>query len=111
KTRDMPVDAQLAENGRFIRNQRALEELGKAFFWDQQVGSDGQSCGSCHFVAGADARDRNQGSPGLKATTPDHQFQNNLGPNHRLSPGDFPLHKLADPNNASSKVLLDSNDV
>src|SRR5947208_1312914 len=40
--------------------------LGKAFFWDMQVGSDGQACGSCHFHAGADSRAKNQLSPGLR---------------------------------------------
>src|SRR4051812_35203651 len=39
--------------------------LGKAFFWDMQVGSDGQACGSCHFHAGADSRAKNQLNPGL----------------------------------------------
>ena len=34
--------------------------LGKALFWDQQAGSDGQSCASCHFHAGADTRIKNQ---------------------------------------------------
>jgi hypothetical protein len=32
--------------------QRAAMQLGKAFFWDMQTGSDGQACGSCHFHAG-----------------------------------------------------------
>ena len=40
-----------------------LLRLGKAFFWDQQVGSDGQACGSCHFEAGADRRAKNQLNP------------------------------------------------
>ena len=32
-----------------------LVALGKALFWDMQVGSDGiQACASCHFHAGAD---------------------------------------------------------
>lgn len=39
--------------------------LGKAFYWDQQAGSDGQACASCHFAAGADKRIRNQLTPGL----------------------------------------------
>jgi cytochrome c peroxidase len=30
--------------------------LGKAFFWDTAVGSDGQACASCHFHSGADPR-------------------------------------------------------
>jgi len=32
-------------------NRNAAIALGKAFFWDMQVGSDGvQSCGTCHFT-------------------------------------------------------------
>jgi len=52
-----------------VKNPAALVQLGKALFWDMQVGSDGvQSCASCHFSAGADARRRNQLSPGLHDT-------------------------------------------
>ena len=43
--------------------------LGKALFWDMQVGSDGvQSCGTCHFNGtGTDTRTKNQ-------VNPNHQF-------------------------------------
>jgi len=52
-----------------VRDPAALIQLGKAMFWDMQVGSDGvQSCASCHFSAGADVRTRNQISPGLHDT-------------------------------------------
>ncbi len=41
----------------YIADQTAVVQLGKALFWDMQVGSDGvQACASCHFAAGADAR-------------------------------------------------------
>jgi hypothetical protein len=47
----------------------ALQRLGKALFWDMQVGGDGiQACASCHYHAGADNRKTNQMSPGLKMT-------------------------------------------
>jgi cytochrome c peroxidase len=48
----------------FIVDRVAAVRLGKALFWDMQVGSDGvQSCGSCHFHAGADDRVKNQLNP------------------------------------------------
>ncbi len=49
-----------------VQNQTALIRLGKALFWDMQVGSDGvQACATCHFSAGADIRAKNQISPNL----------------------------------------------
>src|SRR5262245_11906951 len=36
----------------YVRNRAVAIALGKAFFWDMQVGSDGiQACASCHFRA------------------------------------------------------------
>ena len=79
----------------YVRDRRAAIALGKALFWDMQVGSDGiQACGSCHFRAGADPRSINQANPG-GANNPDPTV--NVGINHRLSAADFPLHQLADP--------------
>ena len=52
-----------------VKDQAALIGLGKALFWDMQVGSDGvQACATCHFKAGADDRSKNQISPGLHDT-------------------------------------------
>jgi cytochrome c peroxidase len=66
----------------------AAIQLGKALFWDMQVGSDGvQACASCHFHAGADNRRKNQISPGLLGG--DTTFQLG-GPNYTLQPTDFP---------------------
>ena len=46
--------------------KKKLVVLGKALFWDMQIGSDGvQACASCHFHAGADHRITNQLNPGL----------------------------------------------
>src|SRR5712691_4893425 len=53
KTVPIPQPANIA---RYIRDQNAAIALGKALFWDQQAGSDGQACASCHFRAGADSR-------------------------------------------------------
>ncbi|MBD2773300.1 cytochrome-c peroxidase [Iningainema tapete] len=94
--------------GDFIQNKVAAIALGKSLFWDMQLGSDGiQSCASCHFHAGADNRSKNQISPGLR----DRNFTTGGGPNYQLTAADYPFHKLADPNNISSNVVSDSNDV
>jgi cytochrome c peroxidase len=97
----------------FIATQDEVIALGKALFWDQQVGSDGQACGSCHFSAGADPRTRNAVSPGLKATPVDTSFSFGGAdtPNYQLVQGDFPSHLLANPDRRGSTVLHDSNDV
>jgi hypothetical protein len=48
-----------------IVDQAAAIRLGKALFWDQQTGTDGQvACASCHFHAGADNRRMNAVNPG-----------------------------------------------
>jgi cytochrome c peroxidase len=48
----------------FIKNREAAVQLGKALFWDMQVGSDGvQACASCHFHAGTDNRTKNALNP------------------------------------------------
>src|SRR5436190_15034839 len=54
----IPTPANLAT---YVRDRDALLVLGKALFWDMQVGSDGKvACASCHFHAGADHRLNNQ---------------------------------------------------
>ena len=74
-----PLSFQNLIDAGIVKNQAALIQLGKALFWDMQVGSDGiQSCATCHFSAGADIRTKNQLSPGLL----DQNFTNNpLGGN------------------------------
>ncbi|MBE9205953.1 cytochrome C peroxidase [Nostoc sp. LEGE 06077] len=98
--------------GGFVRDNTALLQLGKSLFWDMQLGSDGiQSCASCHFHAGSDSRSKNQISPGLLASLKDITFQVGGSPNYQLTAADFPFHKLADPDNRTSTVLSDVNDV
>src|SRR4028119_1282358 len=104
--------------GDFVKDKPAAIALGKALFWDMQVGSNGQqSCGSCHFHAGTDNRDKNQLSPGVLRVNasgeadPDITFNAGKGPNSVLQAADFPFHKLANPDNRLSQVLGDTNDV
>jgi cytochrome c peroxidase len=82
----------------FVKDREAAIRLGKALFWDMQVGSDGvQACASCHFRAGADPRSKNQLSPGSNALPePDREFTTG-GPNHQIDASLFPLTRLAVP--------------
>lgn len=113
--RPVPTPSNLSK---FVKNKAAAIALGKALFWDMQLGSDGiTSCASCHFHAGADNRSKNQVSPGLlrltqdlSAADTDTTFQTKR-PNGQLNSSHFPLRKLSDINDRSSAVLSDSNDV
>jgi cytochrome c peroxidase len=106
--------------------------LGKALFWDQQVGSDGNACASCHFHAGTDTRLRNQLNPGfnditINAGAGDTAFGSQrsdtgtvapgkmpsgatAGANYLLKPADMPLHKLLDERNRNSQIVTTTND-
>jgi cytochrome c peroxidase len=101
-----------------VVNKAAAIQLGKALFWDTQVGSDGMACGSCHFHAGVDGRFKNQLSPG--------KFHNNSptqntfeatasgasgGSNYTLRRSDFPLYQLANPADIDSKVIFNTDDI
>lgn len=109
KTLPVPKPSNL---GDFIKNEEAAIALGKALFWDMQVGSDGiVACASCHFNAGADSRTINQISPGLlRVDTPDANFKAG-GPNYHLKAADYPFHKLTKVDDRKSDVVSDSNDV
>jgi cytochrome c peroxidase len=99
-----PTAAELAN---VIKDKNAAIALGKAFFWEMQFGSDGQTaCATCHFNAGADSRTNNQTDPGLRRVdgngfpSPDSTtFHAGFGPNHSLSLSDFPLHTSFRDNN------------
>jgi cytochrome c peroxidase len=104
--------------GQYVKNKAAAVKLGKALFWDMQVGSDGVvACATCHFHAGVDNRLKNTLNPG-----PDTIFGNNslgvpglpqFGPNYTLQPpADFPFHRRQEPVDfQASPVALDVNDV
>ena len=78
--------------GEFVKDRAAAIRLGKALFWDMQLGSDGiHACASCHFRAGADPRSKNQVNRGA-----DGQFEAG-GANAQLNAAMFPLTRLATP--------------
>jgi len=96
---------QIEDFDRYIADQGSAELLGKALFWDLQLGSDGwTSCASCHWHAGADVRIRNS------VTAVDFQaLESRLGEvsNYLLKADDFPFRKLADVTDRDSRVLRD----
>jgi hypothetical protein len=90
-----------ANLGEYVRDKQALIALGKVFFWDMQVGSDGATaCATCHFHAGADHRPQNQLSGAEGGSFP---------LNRNLASIAFPFRLLADPGNRNSAVLRDSS--
>jgi len=100
-----------------ITNKQAAIALGKALFWDTNVGSDGMACGSCHFHAGSDRRVKNQLYPGGASTPTEEQAFSlstdgtETGPNHNLSSNIFPFHQREKPLNHTSPVTHNSNNV
>jgi cytochrome c peroxidase len=95
----------------YVKNRKKAAALGKALFWDMQVGSDGiQACASCHFRAGADPRSKNQmqngGGDNLTSG-----FDADKGPNDTLKKNQFPFTKFADSTDRHSTRLRDSDDV
>ena len=106
KTVPVPEPPTLAS---FVRDKAAAIRLGKALFWDMQVGSDGvTACASCHFHAGADNRTRAQLNPDTLGG--DATFQAG-GLNTNLIRTKFPFVKFVNPDNPSAGVLRDWNDV
>ncbi len=86
--------------GTYVRDTQALTVLGKALFWDMQVGSDGRTaCATCHFHAGADHRSQHQ------IVNPKAEFPLNV----TLAAADFPFHVVADATLNTSQVLRDSS--
>lgn len=105
-----PSDQDLAE---YVKDRQAAIALGKALFWDMQIGSDGvQACASCHFRAGADPRSKNQLSPGLKHVPQQDLNFKTGGPNYQLTGSEFPLTRLAIAGQRGAlDSATDSNDV
>ena len=136
-----PPDPSGTEGGRkvdlmtdYVLNRSAAVLLGKALFWDMEIGSDGSTaCASCHFHAGVDHRTTNQINPGQANTNANVSSIFNKpftaadipgdvptyttrsggkgGPNYLLKKGDFPTHVLADPMDRNSAILYSTDDV
>jgi len=97
--------------------------LGKALFWDMQVGSDSvQACASCHFHAGADDRIQgqvNSNTAGGDISSFEMLDENGvtMTPNGRVGTNSFPLHKLnlplvsTDPLHNPGNIARTTNDV
>ena len=101
-----------------IRDLEAARQLGKALFWDMRVGSDSVACASCHFHAGADRRHQNQLDSGAKhlGAASSNTFEplpsgQAGGPNAPLTKADFPLFRLENPVDKTSKILFSTDDV
>jgi cytochrome c peroxidase len=85
----------------YVADARLLVVLGKALFWDMQVGSDNRTaCASCHFHAGADHRSQNQlgSTPDIARTVP---------LNRPLTIDDFPFLKFENAGNRGSPIVRD----
>ena len=108
----------------FIKDRRAALQLGKALFWDMQVGSDGvQACASCHFHAGADDRSTNALNPALRIIFDTHdgdvegyfnaEFANfafrfeSRQPNDSLRREDFPFVKTIQETKRSADGIIE----
>src|SRR5258705_5217578 len=84
---------------------QSLIVLGKALFWDVQVGSDGRTaCATCHFHAGADHRVTNQIAGPATSVAP-------VRPNTTLTTADFPFHAFTDPASNTSTQLPARSDL
>jgi cytochrome c peroxidase len=108
--------------------REAAMALGKALFWDMQVGSDSvQACASCHFHAGVDNRTKGQltsNTEGGDLTTISAvglvggiSAGPNSGANASVTAATFPLHKLnnfaipTDPLVNPNNIARTTNDV
>jgi cytochrome c peroxidase len=100
-----------------VVNKALATVLGKAFFWDTNVGSDGVTCAVCHHKAGSDSRITNQMAPGKLNSAPSGDTYEPTasgqsgGPNYTLQKADFPFHQFTDPLNRNSDVTFTTDDV
>ncbi len=91
-----------------VVDKTAAIALGKALFWDANIGSDGMACASCHFHAGADRRTKNQIAPAGQSLPINRPLPDFVA-NRYLELEDFPLHRRQDPLQESAPVVFDSD--
>lgn len=88
----------------YVGDEAALVVLGKALFWDVQLGSDGRTaCATCHFHAGADHRLQNQLAAPPNGTTG--------APNRSLALDEFPFHAFTNAGNNNSPLIRSRREV
>ena len=130
-TADILLKPILPDVSAYVADAESALVLGKALFFDEQVGSDGAACASCHFSAGADSRIQNQLSPGLKDITKGPHGDRRFGSersdtlavargdtpsgakaaaNYTLTLEDMPLHRLVDERDRNSSIVTTTND-
>ncbi|MFM1824284.1 MAG: hypothetical protein RI967_2550 [Planctomycetota bacterium] len=90
----------------FIADREAAIRLGKAFFWDARLGTDGVACATCHHRAGADSRSRNTFHPGF-----DGFFEESIAPGAQAPSSIFPTTLYANPASRFSARLRNVDDV
>ena len=81
-----PVPGLLDGPDPIIKDKNMAIALGKAFFWDMNVGSDGYSCAGCHGRAGAGQRVKNQLNPGTHSIKPSGQTFQAMARVARITP-------------------------
>jgi cytochrome c peroxidase/FtsP/CotA-like multicopper oxidase with cupredoxin domain len=90
-----------------IADEEAVIALGKALFWDTQVGTDGVACASCHFNAGADMRITNQINPGNDAAFTGWPVS---GLNETMEESLFPFYQFVNEDDPNSEILTSTDD-
>jgi len=93
----------------YVMDRQKAILLGKALFWDMQVGSDGRTaCATCHWHGGADIRTKHTLNPGAPGSQFGHQTDLGTaltakalagfrGVNVQMRPEDYPFHRFANP--------------
>jgi cytochrome c peroxidase len=100
----IPKPANLAN---YVADENAAVRLGKAFFWDMQLGSDGATaCASCHFHAGTDSRTANTLNPGSNGS-----FGSGKSANKAMTRADFPFVRFTDPEDRTTTRTVVTDDV